>query len=79
MTAISVEPPIPASVDEMLRQGILPFQYEDWPQALTHFDAVARLRPHSGEVHNHRAPTGSARGCIGVYRCASHDRPVAAS
>jgi tetratricopeptide (TPR) repeat protein/GT2 family glycosyltransferase len=55
MTMMSASLPTAASVDETLRQGILAFQQEDWPQALAHFDAAARLRPHSGEVHNHRA------------------------
>jgi tetratricopeptide (TPR) repeat protein len=57
MTMMSVCPPTAASVDEIFRQGILSFQQEDWPRALAHFDAVARVRPHSGEVHNHRART----------------------
>jgi Flp pilus assembly protein TadD len=57
MTTTSVAPPTAASIDEILRKGIASFQSEDWPQALTHFDAAVRSRPHSGEVHNHRART----------------------
>ena len=57
MTTMSVDPPTAATVDEILRQGISSFQNEDWPQALAHFDAAARSRPHSATIHNHRART----------------------
>ncbi len=42
-------------MDEVLRQGILSFQSEDWQGALGRFDEVARLRPHRNDVHNYRA------------------------
>ncbi len=57
MTVISVEPPTQTCVDEMLRQGILSFQEKDYPRALSYFDAVVQVRPHSGEAHNYRART----------------------
>ena len=55
MNTLSVAPPSPASVDEILRQGILSFQSQDWRQALSCFDTVARLRPHRNDIHNYRA------------------------
>jgi tetratricopeptide (TPR) repeat protein len=55
MMDMSVEPPSRASVDEILREGKLSFESEDWSRALACFDAVARARPHSNDAHNRRA------------------------
>jgi tetratricopeptide (TPR) repeat protein len=65
METLSVEPPAPASVEEILRQGIHSFRNEDYPQALVCFDTVARLRPHRNDVHNHRARTYERLGRLG--------------
>jgi tetratricopeptide (TPR) repeat protein len=51
----SVQPGTAETVEEILRQGIQWFRNEDWVRALGCFDAVARLRPHRNDVHNHRA------------------------
>ena len=62
MEPLSVESPTPASVDEIVRQGLHSFQDENYPHALECFDTVARLRPHRNDVHNHRARTYERMG-----------------
>lgn len=62
MEPVSIEPPTPASVDEIVRQGLHSLRDENYLHALDCFDAVARLRPHSNEVHNQRARTYERMG-----------------
>ena len=65
MSTITVEPTSPARVDEILRQGILSFEKEDWQGALACFDTVARMRPHRNDFHNYRARANERLGRLG--------------